>query len=953
MIEIILLVLILIAAIFLIRVNFFSACVLALVLSTFIHKELFSIYIWDMLPIRVLMGAFILSSIYDFYKFNGFSLKFVKYLKDPLVILLLLFLVSKFISTFNSLDVRTSIFMNIFYLAIVNFVITIYFKLKEDELISLFKKYILIAFVLSLIPFIQIYLYFNNNYLFGAILNVAGLNVDFPSFKFSAEFFTQALKLIVMTRLGSIFWDVNHFGGFLAGLFVPALALVTITKSKEQRNFFIYFLTISIGLFLTNSRSAWIIGFVALLVFSILVVYRKIGKKGVVYSIFGFIFTFVILFSMYQDRDSLLREKVRSYFHYRMDSFDSHFLLLQGAVDVFNKYPLLGGGTGSFFEHFKETPTSNEFLKRDPAGLSGRVPAHSIWGEVISESGVIGLIVFSALSCLLIFIYIYAINHSKDWRSYFLYSSFLGTLLGYLIAGIFYSYNSEFFFIILFFPALYVLKKEKIVFEELFLYFKAKNIYLKFSIFAIAASLLLFGLGDNKLITYDEAIYAKVAKNIYESGDYFTLTWSKPTNLWFEKPPLYFIVTAYFYSVLDVTEFSTRLASVIFSLLGLIFTYKLAKILFNSSYIGIFAVFGLILNISYLYYSRIGMLDVTLTSFIVASIYYFIKFESSLKKLDLVLSGLFIGLAVMTKSLIGFLPLVIIGIYFLVSRFIIKNKTYSFFDVFIIGIVSLLISAPWHIHMYQVHGQQFIDTYFGYHQFGRYSTSAEAKQAPWDFYITVIRNTMRIWFILLIPAVVLFVYNLYKKEIPKNNWILLLSAAVIFLLFSTSTSKLKWYIMPVYPFLYIICGYFVFFIFNNLVKKKLNLNLVALSLFIFIFVNLGYLYTIRDMVYTYDFNSRSVDIITANNTLPGIQKTYIDKVDYPIALFYNLKTDADFVQFSSLKDIVPDRVGDQTTISIITSPNRFEKLKNVTPALLLITQNQDFVLGTLNYQPKN
>ena len=102
MIEIILLIFILIASVVLIRVNFLSACVLALVLSTFIHKELFSIYIWDMLPIRVLMGAFVLNSIYDFFKFNGLSLKFVKYLKDPLISLLILFLISKFISTFKN-----------------------------------------------------------------------------------------------------------------------------------------------------------------------------------------------------------------------------------------------------------------------------------------------------------------------------------------------------------------------------------------------------------------------------------------------------------------------------------------------------------------------------------------------------------------------------------------------------------------------------------------------------------------------------------------------------------------------------------------------------------------------------------------------------------------------------------------------------------------------------------
>jgi len=87
MVEIFLVILILIGSVILIRVNLISACVLALVLSTFLHKELFSIYIWDMLPIRVLMGAFLLNSAYEFIKFNGFSQRFIKYLKDPFVIL--------------------------------------------------------------------------------------------------------------------------------------------------------------------------------------------------------------------------------------------------------------------------------------------------------------------------------------------------------------------------------------------------------------------------------------------------------------------------------------------------------------------------------------------------------------------------------------------------------------------------------------------------------------------------------------------------------------------------------------------------------------------------------------------------------------------------------------------------------------------------------------------------
>lgn len=952
MLEIILVILIFIVSLILIRVNYLSACALALVLSTFLHKELFSIYIWDLLPIRILMGAFLLNSLYELIKFNGLSWKFVKFLKDPFVLLSILFVISKLISTINSLDLKTSLFLDLFYLSILNFVLSIYFKLKASDVFDLYKKYIFIAFIISLIPFLQIYLYFNNNYLFGAILNVAGLNINFPSFSLDPNFFMDALKLIVMTRLGSIFWDVNHFGGFLAGLFVPSLALVLISKGKDLRNNLIYFSFISVALFLTNSRSAWILGFVSILIFSILTIYRKIGRKGVLYSILGFSLFSILMFSLYQDKNSIFREKVRSYFHYRMDSFDSHFLLLQGAVEVFDKYPLIGGGTGSFFEHFKDTATSNEFLKRDPAGLSGRVPAHSIWGEVMAESGAIGIFVFVALSSFLLGIYFYSIAHSTDWKDYFLFSSFLSTLIGWLVAGIFYSYNSEFFFILMFFPAIYVVKKLNISFEELFTFFKAKNYYLKFLIFTIAVVLMLFGLGDNKLITFDESIYAKVAKNMYESGDLFTLRWRNNSDLWFEKPPLYFIITYYIYSFIGVTEFATRIAVVLFSLIGLVYTYKLAKNIFNSVYVGLFAVFGLFLNVSYLYYSRIGMLDVILTSLIVAAIYHFIKFEESRSQLDLIFSGLFIGFGVLTKSLIGFLPLIILFIYYLVLTFWFKKKVYSFSNLFVIGFVSLIVSLPWHLHMYQVYGDKFIKSYLGYHLIERYSTEIEDKGAPWYFYLVVIRNTMRIWFIFLIPALGWFFYNLYKKKINNKSLILIIASFIILLLFSTSSSKLKWYLMPIYPYLYIVCGYFIQSLFLYLKKLNLNLQLTGLIFYLFIFLNLAYLYTIRDMVYTSDFNKKQAELVIINNSLPNVDITFIDKIDYPLGLFYNEKSNAQFVTFSAFKGILETKVNDPESITFITGKNRFESLKRTIPQLVIIAQNDDFVLASLNYSGK-
>lgn len=948
MIEIILVLLIFIACLILIRINFLSSVILALVLSTFLHKEMFSIYIWDLLPIRILMGAYILSSLYDFIKFNKFTLKFLRYLKDPFILLLILFVISKFISTVNSLDLKTSLFLNLFYLSIVNFIITLYLKLQARDILEILKKYIFIAFLVALVPFIQIYLYFNNNYLFGAILNVAGLNVDFPSFSFNYDFFTQALKLIVMTRLGSIFWDVNHFGGFLAGILMPSLAYALIAKDSSQRKQFIYFIFIGISLFLTNSRSAWIIAAVSTLVFFILLIYRKIGKKGVLYSLAGFVFMSVILFSMYQDKNSLFREKVRSYFHYRMDSFDSHFLLLQGAVEVFEKHPVIGGGTGSFFEHFKETTTSNEFLKKDPAGLSGRVPAHSIWGEVLAESGAVGVFIFVAICLLSISILIYSLIHSRDSMDYLLYSSFIGSLIGWLVAGIFYSYNSEFYFILFFLPIIYCLKNQKIVFEELFYYFKKKNLYTSIFISLICFSLVFIGLGNNKVITFDESIYAKVSKNMFETGDLFTLTWRSHQDLWFEKPPLYFIVTAFFYSIFGVTEFATRFTVSLFSILGLLYTYKLAKLIFNSSFTGIMAVLGLVLNVSYLYYSRIGMLDVILTFFIVSSSYYFLKFDEDSKNFKLVLSGILLGLGVLVKSLIGFLPFIFFGVYYLINKFAFKNKSIEVKHLFIVFITSLIVALPWHFHMYQIHGDKFLKTYFGYHLIERYSSEIEDKGAPWDFYLVVIRNTMRVWYLILIPALVFFGYSFYKKQLPKKSIFLLISSLIILLLFSSSSSKLKWYIMPIYPFLYIIAGYFIFNIFNYLKKSRFTSIGFGLIFYIFLFLNLAYFYSVKDMVYTPDFNLKQATLLIKNNSLSSVEYTYIDKLDYHLVLFYNEKQSIEFMNYSQLKEVLAFRANDPVRITVITSKSRFENLKRIIPQLTVIEENDDFVLAYLN-----
>ncbi len=951
MIEILLIAGILILTLILLRYNFYASLILALVLSTFLHKELFSIYIWDMLPIRIFMGAFLINSFYDFVRFNGISFKFVKYLKDPFILLNVLLLISKLVSMVNTQNLTASLSLNAFNIAITVFVITIYLKLDADQILGLFKSYIPLAAILSFITFVQLFFYFKYSFLFGAILNIAGNTVDFPAFSLSKEFFNDSLKLVVMTRVGSIFWDVNHFGGFLAGLVVPLLALVLTLKKNRNLNIF-YFFILNLTLFLTNSRSAWILAGVAYLIFFVFAVYKKIGKKGIAYSLFGFGLFSLLLFFMYQDKDSYFREKVRSYFHYRLDSFDSHFLLLQGTVEVFNKFPLIGGGTGSFFEHFKTTPSSNDFLRRDPAGLSVRVPAHSIWGESLSEAGAVGTSIFVLIVLLNLGYLLYSIIHSKDNSDFLLLSAFFGTIIGWLISGIFYSFNSEFFYILFFFPVMYSIKKNNLILEEVLLYFKKKSFYATLILFSICFYMVFINIGANKLIAFDEAIYAKVAKNMFETGDLMTLTWKAYDINWFEKPSLYFILTSFAYSLFGVSEFAARFVTACFSIVCLAYVYKLGKEL-KDSVTGYFSVLAMILNVSYLYYSRTAMLDVILTAFITASVFYFLKAQKGNKLLNLSLSGSMVGLAVMTKSIVGFLPL---GIYFLyyIYTLIKKENTYlvALKELSLLTGVSLLVCAPWHFYMWYLHGSDFINSYFGYHLFKRYTSAIEDKGGPWYYYFVVIRNTMRLWFLVLIPSLAYFIYKAYKENFSNEKILILISAVIVMLFFSTSSSKLKWYIMPIYPFLAIICGYFVSEAKELLFKKTKSLVIAFVASYLFIVANIFYFYTQRDMVYTGDLTGRIVTLIQKNNELPKkeVEYSYFDKTDYPVALYYSEKP-FELADFSPLKqhltNLKKDNNGVIMTNTFVTSQSRFRSLKNTFPELTIISENKDYVLGSL------
>ena len=931
--EIMILIVLFIASLILIFSNTKLSIFVLILLSVSLHKEFFSIYKWDVLPVRIFMLAFSLYILFfaiKSIKRKVFFQQIKNFISDPFIFLLLGLLLFRSISLINSKNLFSSISLLGFFGTAVIFGIFLYkkFSNEPDKILSHIKFYIFLVFGLCLFAFAQLFVYLKFGFIFGALWNVPGH----------------------LPRLGATFWDVNHFAGLLASI-LPILGILILVSKKfsHKITYFFMFIPMLATLALTNSRSAWILAFVSFFVFVVLFLVQNIGKKGLLLALFGLTLVVSPLIYEYHIKSSPFRASVRQYLHYRIDSFDSHFLLLRGALQVFEKYPYIGGGYGSFFEQFSKTKVAPEYFGRDPAGLNVRVPAHTIWGEVFAETGIIGFSLFLLFFLFIIFSMIYISFKVSDKREKLLIMSMASSVVGFAVAGIFYSYNSEFFWLILFFYFLYALGRYggKINLNELLSKFLGSESLSLTLVLLLSLVLLFTALGKNHFIPWDEAIYAKVSKNILTTNEYGVLKWFG-NDPWFEKPPLYFWISTLFMKLVGITELGSRLLSAVSGFFTVLLVYLIGKKMFNKR-VGFVSAFILITTSQFLYYSRLGMLDVTLSFFITLSLYFYLISWQKRSPVYWILSGISFGLAVMTKNMIGLLsPAIIFSFesYLLIS----KNKKLSagtFVNYFLYLVGGLLIFMPWHIYMFQKFGNDFIQNYLGYHVLTRATTGIEDKGLPFFWYLTVLKVSMRIWFIALLGAIPYGLYRIFKEK-SKNYIFLFIWILLVFVLFSISKSKLVWYIIPIYPALALLTGHFIDDAIN-IVLSKIKVGRVILKfLLYFLLIDFGlfYLFLVRGLAYPADLTEPQANLLQRKEKEFGyVEKLYADRIELPLILYYQ-NGPFEIVDFGPLKRKLAN-AGYKGRLIFITKESRFNGFLKVYPRLSLVEQDKEWVLAIL------
>jgi 4-amino-4-deoxy-L-arabinose transferase-like glycosyltransferase len=304
----------------------------------------------------------------------------------------------------------------------------------------------------------------------------------------------------------------------------------------------------------------------------------------------------------------------------------------------------------------------------------------------------------------------------------------------------------------------------------------------------------------------DSAFYAKIAKNIVETGDWLTMHYGDSYSI-IDKPPLMMWTVAASFKLFGINEFALNFWHSLCALLIVLFTYKLAKEIYDEKTAFISAMV-LATTAQFFYQARSPLQDIPLTLFILLSIYAFILFEKRSKAGYLYLSSIFVALAVLTKGPVGLvLPGIILLAYILIRKVKVPWATHAI----LAALLFLLITLPWFIIEYRILGQRFVDIFIG-HNFGRYfkpidtignEASKYAKRRPqYDFYSYFLQLFILAipWSGYVYPAVI---YNIRKKAHPLP--LIFFTAVLLFFSFSLNY-KISRYILPLFPALAIVTG---------------------------------------------------------------------------------------------------------------------------------------------------
>jgi len=182
--------------------------------------------------------------------------------------------------------------------------------------------------------------------------------------------------------------------------------------------------------------------------------------------------------------------------------------------------------------------------------------------------------------------------------------------------------------------------------------------YLNVFIFGVIA---LFGRSYEHSLSGDSLHYAAISKGLLTSSNPLLLDLGG--DIYLNKPPLLFWLNSIAIYIFGSNVYGAKFVSILAAILLMLLIFRLAERAFDSTNAGYGAVFFFLANYVVFKNSQACRLESLLTLFTILATVFAYKYIDEHKRRHLMLTGLFCGLAVMTKGLAGIVFLCIILIF--------------------------------------------------------------------------------------------------------------------------------------------------------------------------------------------------------------------------------------------------------------------------------------------------
>jgi 4-amino-4-deoxy-L-arabinose transferase-like glycosyltransferase len=339
---------------------------------------------------------------------------------------------------------------------------------------------------------------------------------------------------------------------------------------------------------------------------------------------------------------------------------------------------------------------------------------------------------------------------------------------------------------------------------------------------------------------YDEGRLAINAYEMNRYGDFIVTHYQGEPDMWSTKPPLMIWLQVLFMKLFGVGEFAVRLPSAIAALLTCLFLTFFSVRYLRDSWFGIITSTVLITSLGYMTFhaSRTGDYDSLLTLFTtIYALLFFLYCESDNLKY-LYLTFITIILAALTKGVGGMLFLPVLLGYAVFKRKVLEllkgKHLYLGFGMFLLFVVGYYL-------LREHYNPGFIKAVRENELGGRYFHTIENhKEGFWFYYHVLVKHYLKYWCWLVPLGVVAGLFH--KDRIYRDITIYSTSLVVFyFLVISVAQTKLEWYLVPIYPFMAIIIGVFIHFVFTfirnlKLIHKQIRINVLHYVFLLAIFI---------------------------------------------------------------------------------------------------------------------